>query len=107
MRKIKMFTEEWFRSNGYVRFGEIKSPVQIGVVHPEEDDEQEIWWDSETGNLYLERRDLEFEKEVDEFGIQNGRKHYNEWFGCFGNSCGDIHEAEFKMQQLLENAELL
>ena len=96
------------RPKNCVRFHELKDPQLIGMVHPGECDEQEIWWDIETGNLYAECRDFDFENSVDAFGIKNGRKTCDEWFWKFGTYEGnDRIGAEIEMQRCIETAELL
>lgn len=106
MKKFRNETEAAKRARGCVKSCEIhQNARQIGVVHPEEYDEQEIWWDTTTGNIYIEIRDYEYEESLDCFGIKHGRQA--EWFGYIGNCTGDRMEAETMMQELIENAELL
>lgn len=96
------------RPKNCVRFHEMVDPYIIGMVHPGEDDEQEIWWDMKTGNLYVECRDFDFENSIDSFGIRNGRRTCDEWFWKFGFYGGnDRMEAQIEMERCLENAELV
>lgn len=87
------------------------SPVDtccIGLVHPGEENEQEIYWDMSNGNIYIERRDPDFENSTDSFGIKNGRRGSLGWFFLIGNCKSENRsDAEDEMQKLIENAELL
>lgn len=80
----------------------------IGLVHPGEDDEHEIYWDMSNGNIYIEQRDPEFENSTDSFGIKNGRRGSLGWFFLIGNCKSDNRsDAEEEMMKLVETAELL
>lgn len=80
----------------------------IGLVHPGEENEQEIYWDMRDGNIYIEQRDPDFENSTDCFGIKNGRRASFGWFSLIGNcKSEDRFDAEEEMQRLIENAELL
>lgn len=80
----------------------------IGLVHPGEENEQEIYWDMSNGNIYVEQRDLDFENSTDSFGIKNGRRGSFGWFFLIGNCKSENRsDAEDEMQKLIENAELL
>ena len=96
------------RPKDCVRFHEMADPCIIGMVHPGEDDECEIWWDMNTGIIYLECRDFNYENIVDSFGIKNGRRTSDEWFWKVGSYDGnEKSEAENEMMQCIENAELI
>lgn len=78
----------------------------IGLVHPGEENEQEIYWDN--GNIYIEQRDPNFENSTDSFGIKNGRRGSFGWFFLIGKCKSENRsDAEDEMQKLIENAELL
>ena len=99
-------TEDMMRAHGCVKFNEISSDaVQIGVVRPGEYEEQEVWWDTESGNIYIEIRNYVHEESLDSFGFKRGR--YLDWMGYIGNCTGERTYAEEEMQKLIENAELL
>lgn len=103
---MKKKTEDMMRANGCVKFNEIGSnAMQIGIVRPGEYEEQEVWWDTETGNIYVEIRNHMYEESLDSFGFKHGR--YLDWMSYVGNCTGERMNAEDEMQRLIENAELL